>query len=102
MSDTTKLWKELLDAGEEIAHTEWRMDLRWRYHPEEKTPELVEEVKRRQSAMFFAIKELYIRNRDELIKVADTDQKKEFSKAMDKCVADDMERIILGGSDELE
>lgn len=108
---TTKLWQPVLRWADTICRMGTMFDMRRRLNPHHSKADIASEKKKfdeEQSHLFFAMKRYYTENHKELVKELSTlptdlqKQAQEIVSALDKCIADDIERTLLADPDRID
>ena len=101
---TTQLWKEALSLSRAISSLETFSKMRWRmneHHPKKDKEYEKQKVEEELSRLFFALKLYYTTNRDAPVKELPTLSEEDrvtaqhTVDALDRCIADDIERTLL-------
>lgn len=98
-SEVEDKWRQLIAEGNSITGNEFVFNMRVRHnphHPLEDRKRETQAFMKEQTMRFAKLKADYINHREYLIKAVNGDPyRKDFVEQMEKCVVDDMERIVL-------
>lgn len=94
------IWKSLIKHAQNLSQTQFTFEMRRRMNPHHPTEDQIEESRRHihyQQIEWKFIKETYVQHREQLLETKGSDPHKiAFAHHMEKVLADDVERILLG------